>query len=84
MNVEQRIAIERKVVQHLVETMIAAGWHPTKTYDGGEWVKTTTHEEVADTVFSVDESQIQFVKGDCDTRLRRSVAIVLGLSLIHI
>lgn len=74
MNVEQRQAVERKVVRHLVRAMKARGWQAAAVNDGEEVVKCKTEKDVMDAVFSVDESHIRFVKDG----IRRTAFIVLG------
>ncbi len=80
MNVEQRIAIERKIVQHLVDTMSQHGWQVDYIFDLEANVKHAEWAEAAvlDTVFSADEVLISFVKATgCRGRTLRSVHIVL-------
>ena len=83
MNTEKRIEVERKIVAFLFNTMSQHGWHVDYIFDGqdnvryAEWVEA----KVLDTVFSVDEATISFVKATgCRGRIRRSVHIVLGNS----
>lgn len=74
MNIQARIAMERKLVTHLCKTMREHGWVPIKVDDGGEMVWCVTDEDVLDVVFSVDESTIHFKKGG----VRHGAYIVLG------
>lgn len=60
MNIEQRIAIERKVVRHLIRTAKKHGFALTKVWDGEEMVRCSTETEGMDAVFSVDECRIYF------------------------
>ena len=73
---DQRMALERKIVRHLIRTAKQHGYALTKVYDGGENVKCKTESAAMDAVFSVDESTIYFKhpdqpKGHC-------AVIVLG------
>ena len=76
MNVKERAEVERKIVAHLFTTMAAYGWNVDYIFDGeynvryADWTETT----VLDTVFSVDESLIRFMK----SAMCRSVRIILG------
>lgn len=76
MSVEQRIAIEKKVICHLIRTMGKHGWIASHVNDGEERVVTRTEADVLDTVFSVDESAICFRKIGFDKGCVAS--IVLG------
>lgn len=60
MNIEQRIAIERKVVRHLIRTAKAHGYALVRVWDGEENVRVRTEHEAMETVFSVDECRISF------------------------
>lgn len=76
MEVSQRMALERKVVRHLIRTAKAHGYAVTKVWDGGEMVRVKNETEAMNAVFSVDESRIYFKhpaedKGHC-------ACIVLG------
>lgn len=55
-------AIERKIVRRLCREAIKDGFLPTVTFDGEEYVPTTTETAVLETVFSVDESTVSFRK----------------------
>ena len=84
MNTQQRIEVERKIVAFLYNTMSQHGWHIDYIFDGQDNVRYAewTEAKVLDTVFSVDESLISFVKitelKRVQTRTRRSVSIILG------
>ena len=83
MNTEQRIEVERKIVAFLYNAMAAAGWQVDYIFDGGDSVRYAewTEAKVLDTVLSVDEATVSFVKAtDCRGRIRRNVYIVLGNS----
>ena len=82
MNTQQRIEIERKVITSLYNAMAAAGWHVDYIFDGQDNVRYAewTEAKVLDTVFSVDEATISFVKSTGRGRIRRNVYIVLGNS----
>ena len=76
MNTEQRSEIERKIVAFLFNTMARHDWRVDYIFDGGDNVRYAdwTETAVLDTVFSVDESLIRFMK----SAMRRSVRIILG------
>ena len=80
MNTEKRIEIERKIVAFLYNAMAAAGWQVDYIFDGEDNVRYAewTEADVLDTVFSVDEATISFVKNKGWGRMRRSAFIVLG------
>lgn len=64
MNVTQRIAIERRIVRHLIRTAKAHGYALTRVWDGGEMVPATGERAALDAVFSVDESIVYFKHPD--------------------
>ena len=74
MNIKERIAVEHRLVRHLVRVMKQNGWEAICVDDGGEMVKTVSEMEVMEAVFSVDESRIYFKKGN----QKHIVLIVLG------
>ncbi len=74
MNIKERIAVERRLIRHLVRVMKQNGWEAICVDDGGEMVKTVSEAEVLEAVFSVDESRIFFKKGD----QKHIALIVLG------
>ena len=74
MNIKKRIAVERRLVRHLIRVMDLAGWKISCIDDGGEFVKINSELEAMETVFSVDESRIYFKKG----AQKHIVLIVLG------
>ena len=80
MNTKKRIEIERKIVAFLYNAMAAAGWQVDYIFDGQDNVRYAewTEAKVLDTVFSVDEAEISFVKDKGWGRLRRNASIVLG------
>ena len=83
MNTEKRIEVERKIVAFLFNTMSQHGWHVDYIFDGQDNVRYAewTEAKVLDTVFSVDDPTVSFVKATgCRGRIRRSVYIVLGNS----
>lgn len=55
-----RQQIEKSIVRRVIREVRKVGWRPTETFDGGEYVKTTTEHEVLHTVFSVDDSTVSF------------------------
>lgn len=71
----QRLALERVIVKHLIETMAAHGWHVDHVWDGGEEVHSSEIGGLLDAAFAVDESQIIF-----ENRAGRQhwVSIILG------
>lgn len=83
MNVEQRQAIERIVIRHLIRTMKQHGWIISHINDGGESDEDTLNPnetEAMDTVFSVDESTIYFRKQLVERHLAKThfAMIILG------
>ena len=80
MNTEKRIEIERNIVAFLYNAMAAAGWQVDYIFDGEDDVRYAewTEANVLDTVFSVDEATISFVKNKGWGRMYRSAFIVLG------
>lgn len=72
-----RQALERLIVQNLIDGALAAGWFVPFVDDGGdELVKCTTAKDAMDAVFSVDDSVIQFVSPKMNKRYL--VWIILG------
>ena len=80
MNTEQRIEVEREIVAFLYNTMAQHDWQVDCIFDGQDNVRYAewTEAKVLDTVFSVDEATISFVKDKGWGRMRRNVFIVLG------
>lgn len=78
MNVEQRSAMERKIIRHLVKSMAAHGWVAALVNDGEEMVKCETERDVLAAVTAVDEAHIIFKKDTSQGALRRTAFIVLG------
>lgn len=80
MNTQQRIEVERKIVAFLFNTISQHGWHVDYIFDGRDNVRYAewTVAKVLDTVFSVDEATISFVKSTGHGRIRRVVDIILG------
>ena len=72
------MAMERQVVRKLLAIGNKSGWTCTTVNDGGEYVLCLNHKHVMDTVFSVDESGMRFVKMVDGKMIRQSVSIVLG------
>lgn len=56
----KREAIERKVITHLYQTAIAAGFGLVTVDDGGAHIKCATKDSLLDAVFSVDLCIIWF------------------------
>ena len=80
MNTQQRIEVERKIVAFLFNTMAQHGWQVDYIFDGCDNVRYAewTVDAVLNTVFSVDEATISFVKSTGRGRIRRVVNIILG------
>jgi hypothetical protein len=72
---DARMAIERAIVQKLIDVALAAGWEIPFVWDGEERQHCIDRQAVLDAVFSVDESYIHFRKFGV---ARTSVYIVLG------
>lgn len=72
----QRLALERQIITHLIDTMREHGWRVAYVYDGGDECRdNTTTDATLEHVLSVDESQIIFE----DARGRQHwVSIILG------
>lgn len=72
----QRLALERQIITHLIDTMREHGWKVDHVYDGGDECRdNATTEATLEHVFSVDESQIIFE----DARGHQHwVSIILG------
>ena len=61
MTTTERLALERQIIAHLIDTMRAHGWTVNHVYDGGEECRNcATTDATLEHVFSVDESQIIF------------------------
>lgn len=78
MNIEQRMAIERLVIQKLLDTARLAGWSVPCVYDGQDNVPCSTDQDVLDAVFSVDECHIRVCKRFDVRTVPCTVFIVLG------
>lgn len=74
--VNARLDIERAIVRKLCRLLKAGGYPPSQVWDGGEYVPTTTENEVIEAVFAVDEATIHFSGGDEDCE--HGVLIILG------
>jgi len=75
---EKHMALERKIVRHLIRTAKAHGYAVKQVWDGGERVNCKTEAEAMDAVFSVDESIIYFKHPDRPSN--HCALIVLGNS----
>lgn len=75
LTINQRLALERVIVKHLIETMAAHGWTVNHVWDGGDEVRSTDIGAQLDAVFSVDESQIIF---ENTAGRQHWVSIILG------
>lgn len=71
-----RLAIERRIVRHLIRTARKAGYLPVRVDDGGELVPATTETAMLAAVFSVDDSRVIFKHPD-EPRAHCAV-IILG------
>ncbi len=71
----ERLALEARIVRHLIRSLKAAGWKPFAVWTGDkEFVRNET--ETMDAVFSVDEAAVVF--RSADSARKHSVMIVLG------
>ena len=82
MKTQQHIEVERKIVAFLYNAMAAAGWQVDYIFDGQDNVRYAewTEAKVLDTVFSVNDATVSFVKSTGRGRIRRVVDIILGNS----
>ena len=82
MNTEKRIEVERKIVAFLFNTMSQHGWQVDYIFDGQDNVRYAewTEAKVLDTVFSVDDATVSFVKSTGRCPGRSVVDIILGNS----
>lgn len=92
MNLHNRQIVERIIVRYLIEKAIQYGWSVMVVNDGEDVIKIDRTEEatknvfdqVADVVFSVDESRIKFARylicpdSQDSSRVSHTVLIVLG------
>lgn len=60
LTINQKLALERVIVKHLIETMAAHGWNVHHVWTGKEEVSESDIGSQLDAIFSVDESQIIF------------------------
>ena len=74
-SINARMAIERAIIQKLIDVAAATGWEITHVWDGGESQHCIDGQAVLDAVFSVDESAIHLRKFGV---ARAVVCIVLG------
>ena len=51
MNNKELIAVERRLIRHLIRVMKQNGWEAVCVDDGGEMVKTVSEMEVMEAVF---------------------------------
>lgn len=76
MTATKRIALERMIITHLINTMRENGWKVDHVYDGGDECRDNeTTEATLGHVFSVDESQIIF---ENESGRQHWVTIILG------
>lgn len=78
MNNEQRQALEKKIVRGTIRRLKEAGFLATQVWDGGEYVKVRTEEEVLEAVFSVDDSTVHFDGGKGENKHSHGVLFILG------
>jgi len=64
LNLEQRIAIEKRVVRKLIRVAKANGFALFKLYDGEEMVKVAGEAAAMDLVFNLDECKLYFKHPD--------------------
>lgn len=64
MSVTVRLAIERRIVRHLIRTARKAGYLPVRVDDGDELIPTPTETAMLDAVFAVDDSRVIFKHPD--------------------
>ncbi len=76
MNVQQRSAIEKRVILKLIEIAAKHGYVLHSVHDGEERHKVTTPEAAWEVVDSVEESHIYFKHPDEEKR--QTVFVVLG------
>jgi hypothetical protein len=60
LTINQSLALERVIVKHLIETLVAHGWHVDHVWNGAEEVHNIGLGAQLDSIFAVDESQIIF------------------------
>ena len=75
LTVNQRLALERVIIKHLIQTMGANGWHVDHIWDGGDEIRATDIGDQLEAVFAVDESQIIF---ENSAGRQHWVTIILG------
>lgn len=77
LELQQRMALERLIVRHLIDTAIKAGWKASAVDDGGdERVPCANADEAMEAVFAVDESYIYFTK-DVDGKKAKGMAVIV-------
>lgn len=75
LTVNQRLALERVIIKHLIQTMANHGWKVDHIWDGGDEIRATGIGDQLEAVFSVDESQIIF---ENSAGRQHWVSIILG------
>lgn len=78
MSAAARDELEKSIVRKLVRALKEAGYLATQVWDGGEYVKVRTEEEVLEAVFAVDDATIHFDGGKGANKHSHGVLIVLG------
>jgi hypothetical protein len=74
MNIEQRIAIEKRMVRKLIRVAKAHGYKLTKIWDGEQMERVTTETEAMDLVFNLDECRMYFKRDD---QLKAHCAVII-------
>lgn len=64
LTINQKLALDRVIVKHLIDTMAAHGWKLHHVWDGKAEVREDDIGSQLDAVFAVDESQLIFESQD--------------------
>ena len=64
MNIDQRIAIEKRMVRKLIRVAKAHGYKLTKIWDGEQTEKVSTESDAMELVFNLDECRMYFKRDD--------------------
>jgi hypothetical protein len=64
MTIEQRIAIEKRMVRKLIRVAKAHGYKLTKIWDGEQTEKVSTESDAMELVFNLDECRMYFKRDD--------------------
>ena len=71
-------ALEKRIVRHLIRTMLERGYKPTQVFDSEEYIETKTEKAVISAGFAVEDSTIHFDGGKGANGHSHGVLIVLG------